>query len=60
MKPVESFEAERAFRSGKAVFALDKGTNELYVLYGNMNNGFITNVFVQPFYLYYIYGGKDE
>lgn len=55
MKPVESFEAELAFKDNKPVFVLDKDSKELIHLNRCANKNFILNVFTQPYYLFYIY-----
>lgn len=55
MKPVESFEAEAAFKKGKHIFVLDRQTRELIYLNECKNKNFLLNVFSQPNYLHYIY-----
>ena len=55
MKPVENYEAERAYRSGKHVFVLDRVDGELIYLNKSGSVGFITDVFTKNHYLYYIY-----
>lgn len=55
MKPVESFEAEIAYKEGKPVFILDKDTLELIHINKCKNKNYIINAFVQPYNLFYIY-----
>lgn len=55
MKPVESYEAERAYKANKPVFVLDKTTGELIHINKCTNKNYILDIFTQPYYLYYIY-----
>lgn len=60
MKPIESFEAEQAFKEGKHIFVLDRYTRELIYLNECENKNFLLNVFSQPNYLHYLYESKKR
>lgn len=55
MKPIEVFEAERAYRASKPVFAFDRSNGELIHINKMTNLNAILNMFSQPYYLFYIY-----
>ena len=55
MKPVEGYEAERAFKEFKTVFVVDMQTKELIHLNRCTNKNYILNVFMQPGNLFYIF-----
>lgn len=59
MKPVEIFDAERAYREGEQIFAFDLSNNEIIHINKIANKNAVLNMFSQPYYLFYIYGGKN-
>lgn len=56
MKPVENYEAETAFKQGKKVYILDRTTTELFVLNAMSNQSFLSGVFLDGRYIYYVEG----
>ena len=55
MKPVEIFDAERAYKEGKQIFMLDRSNNELIHINRISNKNAVLNMFSQPYYLFYVY-----
>ncbi len=48
MKPIDNFEAERAYKEGKQVFVLNKATKELTDLSRVSVKSYIVEAFTRP------------
>lgn len=53
MRPIDNYEAERAFKEGKQVFVLNKATKELTDLSRVSVKSYIVEAFTRPENLFY-------
>ena len=54
MKPVESYEAEQAFKEGKHILVLNLHTKEIIYLNSCKNQNYIVDMFTRSENLFYI------
>lgn len=53
MKPIDNYEAERAYKEGKQIFVLNRMTAELTDLTRVMNRSAIVEAFTRPENIFY-------
>lgn len=53
MKPIDNYEAERAFKEGKQIFVLNRATAELTDLTRVRNRSAIVEAFTRPENIFY-------
>ena len=53
MRPIDNYEAEKAYKDGKQIFVLNRITRELTDLSRVKNRSFIVEIFTRPENLFY-------